>query len=118
MIIYTCPKCGHDLHDLVLASNPPVSKKECWNCGWSWTGESEEVIRIPFGGNSLNMRDATLEERENVRESIEKIAQSTPINFWTYHEEPSPCDGCSNNPKNGGNGICWCTLGQRYTITC
>ena len=23
---------------------------------------------------------------------------------------PSCCDGCSNNPKNGGSGICHCTL--------
>lgn len=23
----------------------------------------------------------------------------------------SPCDTCSNNPKNGGSGICHCTLG-------
>lgn len=23
---------------------------------------------------------------------------------------PSCCDGCSNNPKNGGSGICSCTL--------
>ena len=23
---------------------------------------------------------------------------------------PSCCDGCSNNPKNGGSGICNCTL--------
>lgn len=25
----------------------------------------------------------------------------------------SPCDNCSNNPKNGGSGICYCTLGLR-----
>ena len=30
--------------------------------------------------------------------------ESTEINF------PSCCDGCSNNPKNGGSGICNCTL--------
>ena len=31
----------------------------------------------------------------------------------------SACDGCSNNPKNGGSGVCWCTIPlfeqQRYT---
>ena len=26
---------------------------------------------------------------------------------------PSPCDNCSNNPKNGGSGICHCILGQQ-----
>lgn len=29
------------------------------------------------------------------------------INGYDY---PSCCDGCSNNPKNGGSGICNCTL--------
>lgn len=24
----------------------------------------------------------------------------------------TPCDACMNNPKNGGSGICHCTLGQ------
>lgn len=55
IIIETCPKCGHDLHDVVLASNPPIPKKECFNCGWSWQGEPEQVIRVPFGGNSFKI---------------------------------------------------------------
>ena len=33
IIIETCPKCGHDLQDLVIATYPPIPKKECWNCG-------------------------------------------------------------------------------------
>ena len=53
IIIETCPKCGHDLTDVMLATFPPIPKKECWGCGWSWTGEPEEVIRVQFGGNSL-----------------------------------------------------------------
>ena len=30
-----------------------------------------------------------------------------------FYEAPkgSPCDGCSNNPSNGGSGVCHCTLG-------
>lgn len=55
IIIETCPKCGHDLHDLVIATYPPIPQKKCFNCGWEWTGEQEEVIRMPFGGNSLEM---------------------------------------------------------------
>lgn len=53
IIIETCPKCGHDLTDLVLATYPPIPQKKCFDCGWSWTGEREEVVRVPFGGNSL-----------------------------------------------------------------
>lgn len=53
IIIETCPKCGHDLQDLVLAINPPIPQKKCFSCGWEWTGEPEQVIRRPFGGNSF-----------------------------------------------------------------
>ena len=53
IIIETCPKCGHDLTDLIIATNPPIPQKKCFGCGWSWTGEREEVIIVPFGGNSL-----------------------------------------------------------------
>ena len=59
------------------------------------------------------MRDATLEEQQNIQEAIEKIAKPVEVKFFDYNNEPSPCDGCSNNPKNGGSGICHCTLGQK-----
>ena len=54
IIIETCPKCGHDLHDLIIATNPPIPKKKCFECGWELTGEPEQVMRVPFGGNSFN----------------------------------------------------------------
>lgn len=28
---------------------------------------------------------------------------------WPHQNDP--CKGCSSNPKNGGSGICYCTLG-------
>lgn len=52
MIIETCPKCGHDLHDVVICTYPPIPRKVCWNCGWSWTGEYEKIRKVPFGGFS------------------------------------------------------------------
>lgn len=55
IIIETCPKCGHDLRDLIITTYPPIPQKKCFSCGWEWTGEPEEVIRMPFGGNSLEM---------------------------------------------------------------
>ena len=41
--------------------------------------------------------------------------QSNYLGKWIGLESfeidyPSWCDGCSNNPKNGGSGICNCTL--------
>ena len=53
IIIETCPKCGHDLMDVILPTNPPIPKKECCGCGWSWTGTREQVLRVPFGGNTF-----------------------------------------------------------------
>lgn len=53
IIIETCPKCGHDLTDLVIDTYPPIPQKKCFGCGWEWTGKIEEIVRVPFGGNSL-----------------------------------------------------------------
>ena len=82
-IIYTCPRCGCDLLDLVINTNPPINRKECPNCGWSWEGEPEETVRFPFGGNTYVNNSFSL----------------------------PPCITCPNNPKNGGSGFCLCTLG-------
>ena len=81
MIIETCPNCGHDLMNVMLCTNPHKHKKECVNCEWTWVGKREEVIRVPFIDNKVNL----------------------------------PCDSCSSDPKNGGNGVCHCILGQQIT---
>lgn len=62
MIIYTCPKCGHDLLSEVLTCLPPIHRDYCPNCGWSHE-EREEVVRIPYGGNS-NITESTLNSIE------------------------------------------------------
>jgi hypothetical protein len=131
IIIETCPKCGRDLHDLVLATNPPIPKKACPNCGWEWTGEPDQVLRVPFGGNSLDYDKTWLHgntdyETLNVTDSmVSKICNDFEEKYNEWQREylgkwiglesrevdyPSCCDGCSNNPKNGGSGICNCTL--------
>lgn len=89
-IIYTCPKCGRDLIDLVLTSNPPQCKKECFSCGWASEIEQEEIVRVPFGGNSMNFGNDS-RTLDNIRSS--------------------PCTDCSNNPLNRGNGHRDCILG-------
>lgn len=88
IIIETCPKCGHDLVDSVICTNPPIPKKECHNCGWTWEGKREEVIRVPFVENESLY--ATMDFVQN-----------------------NPCDKCPTNAKNGGSGICHCILGQQ-----
>ena len=53
-IIYTCPKCFHDLQDLCLPTYPPKYVKACLNCGWRVEESTEqieptEIIRVPYG---------------------------------------------------------------------
>lgn len=83
-------------------------------------------------------RDPTKEERQCVRDYIHSISTSTDVNFYEYITTstdgplrtikvtpedyknryfPSICDHCSNNPKNGGSGICFCINGTPR-ITC
>lgn len=162
IIIETCPKCGHDLVDEVICTYPPIPKKRCWSCGWSWTGEPEQVIRQPFGGNSFYPDDKytligskydeeiitsdhtnalnnlattvsnyygntinAVEAMEAFAKTIEEYSNKLSEGLEEYNDnlikhdlfkdfeiEPSACKNCSNNPKNGGSGICHCTLGQ------
>lgn len=102
IIIETCPKCGHDLHDEVICTYPPIPRKVCYNCGWSWEGEQEEVVRIPFGGNSYHDDNISLSNGD----------YALPISNFNQ----SACLNCPNNPKNGGDGICFCTLGQMNVV--
>ena len=97
IIIETCPVCGHDLRDEVICTNPPIPRKVCYSCGWSWTGEQETVIRVPFGGEHID--DNALLNGYNLNSSVSAFSQTA-------------CISCPSNPKNGGDGICFCTLGQ------
>ena len=118
IIIETCPKCGHDLTDVVIATYPPIPKKECFNCGWSWEGEREEVVRVPFGGNTTNTTEYSLLNDFNKVENFNDCNTES----YTFNElsnslirdnfSNEACNSCSSNPKNGGTGICFCTVGQ------
>lgn len=135
IIIETCPTCGHDLMNEVICTFPPIPRKSCPNCGWSWEGEQEEVIRVPFGGSNLivddlvdvtdcsyttlnaiysfgNKIDGAIENTVS-QDELNRINQEFNGMFINDSFEKSPCDNCSNNPKNGGSGMCFCTLGQQ-----
>lgn len=106
-IIETCPKCGHDLMNLVLTTYPPIPQKKCFSCGWSWTGEPEKVVRVPFGGNATNVI-----EQPSLNDYINTLCELKDLTT-----EQSPCDSCPNNVKNGGSGNCNCILGLPK-VTC
>lgn len=99
-IVETCPKCGAELRSSVIATFPPIHRKECSACDWSWESTlNDEIIRVPF---------VPPEELEIEITDTFKLADATPS---------SPCDTCGSNLKNGGSGICNCTLGCP-NITC
>lgn len=99
-IIFTCPKCGTDLIDTVLSTYPPKDQKWCPSCGWTYTytEDHEEVVRVPFGGNHGN--NAVI-ERSNI--------PSLNLDYNAFGS--LSCLICPSNPANGGDGICFCTLG-------
>ena len=35
------------------------------------------------------------------------------LDYGNSYPYPLPCENCSNNPKNGGGGVCHCVLGQQ-----
>lgn len=89
MIIYTCPECGTDLIETATLTNPPRRHIECPSCGWErWHEDKEEIIRIPYGGNTYKAYDFS-----------------------------DACEYCPNDPRNGGPGNCNCILGTPK-ITC
>lgn len=93
IVIETCPVCGHDLIDIMVATNPPIPRKECTYCSWSWEGVREETIRVPF------------------RPFKDLEIRLTPISPSSKVYTGSPCETCGNNTLNGGSGVCHCTLG-------
>ena len=113
-IIETCPICGADLVDVVIATCPEIVRKECWSCGWSSQGEKEEVVRIPFGGNR-SCPDTIPLNNYTTSETITNF-RYIPMGPIDKTHDGSPCDRCSNNPKNGGSGICHCILGHPQVI--
>ena len=112
-IIETCPRCGADLIDVIIATYPEIVRKECWSCGWASQGEKEEVVRIPFGGNRSWSDTTPLDYTTS--ETISNI-RYIPMGPSDKAYDGSPCDRCSNNPINGGSGVCHCILGLKPII--
>lgn len=123
IVIETCPKCGNDLRDEVICTYPPIPRKVCWNCGWSWTGEREKIKRVPFGGNTntFTEKDNTSISWNGSSTDWDSIDIKTSTDWDSTNLDTSSniiafgakaCENCPSNPKNGGDGICFCTLGQ------
>lgn len=118
IIIETCPVCGADIYDCVIATYPSITIKRCTKCDWSWREEPDDVVRVPFVPPGQKREQVTWPRHDwNDGESE-----------WMFGWIPDCCRGCSNHPSNGGSGICCCTLpdmersrtapkGRSYTYT-
>ena len=135
-IIETCPKCGHDLSNEVVDTFPPIYCKVCYHCGWRWE-EKQEVKRVPFNPDPENSDSDWIKDTEGDKLNLTDVctlAKEPPITIYDDNRLASfpntnagaiyntafnneACKNCSNNPKNGGSGICNCTLGL-MTVTC
>lgn len=49
-------------------------------------------------------------EKSILIQGLKHTEESTDIVVLTLRKQV--CDNCANNPKNGGSGICHCTLGS------
>ena len=139
IVVETCPKCGNDLQNTVICTYPPIPRKVCWNCGWSWTGKPEKITRVPFGGNTNTFTDkdntsiswngsSTDWDSIDIKTSTnwDSIDIKTLTDWASTNIETSStinnafgknaCENCPNNPKNGGDGVCFCILGQQNIV--
>lgn len=53
MIIYTCPKCGEELEQIILPSLPPIHVTRCNKCGFK-EEKREELQRVVYKPLILN----------------------------------------------------------------
>lgn len=95
IIIETCPKCGSDLINTVIATFPPIPRKVCPNCDWHWEGKQETIKRVPF--------------QEGKEMTKLNLTNDGGFSFCRY--SMSACKYCASNPANGGDGFCACVLG-------
>ena len=138
VIIETCPKCGHDLQDLIICTYPPIPRKECTHCGWSWEGKRDQVVRVPFKEPVINDSDKSPNPAATPITDMQTQHTQTPYTLLNGNldnkitppswpdtngtvklfdwQENNPCKNCPNHPDNGGSGLCNCTLGLPKVI--
>ena len=100
MIICTCPKCGADLVEVVYTTIPPKCGVECHRCGWNDVQTSDDqVLRVPY---------PMVIDTPVISTETSKFYQSYLASDYVFQNDS--CRNCFNNPKNGGSGVCHCTL--------
>ena len=63
MIVYTCPKCGGELFEKMIAVYPPIPMKTCTKCGCEWEGQPEIINFQKFDPEKLGYAETMAEAR-------------------------------------------------------
>ena len=84
----------------------------------------EDIVDGKYNKKQPDYEKLYKELMKQYKEALEKIGNSdykplkdNVFNFHDFDNYPSVCEGCTNNPKNGGSGICLCTLPYMTTTT-
>jgi len=77
---------------------------QCGDCGYEWN--STEKLDNPTCPKCSNGK--LLKWDITFPDEYKKFF--IPVEFKSSIDYNDPCINCSNNPKNGGTGICHCTL--------
>lgn len=67
MFVKKCPECGHEMHAITVATNPPVPGYKCMRCG-----------KMLFGIESKSAGEFLKEKDSDVTLSLGKVSPSIP----------------------------------------
>ena len=60
---------------------------------------------------NIKIEDAAKQELNNYEKAYSYFKDNS---FSLFNS--NPCQHCSNNPANGGSGVCYCILGSQQVI--
>ena len=83
----------------------------------AFRGQKNRMMNLVEQAWAEGKRNAELAYLEGIANELKQSlvsAQQTQF-VTTTTQIPPACKNCSNHPSNGGNGVCFCTLGSQVT---
>ena len=78
----------------------------------------KDLIKLTKKAKEILEKHDLLKLEDIIEKDYGENGLVTDFNKNYQFNPSSPCDQCPNNPKNGGSGICHCTLGNTIKWTC
>lgn len=54
MIVFTCPECGYELREWMIATYPPIHVVDCQNCGY-YHEKRDTITAVPYTAETTNL---------------------------------------------------------------